>query len=146
MRSLFFRVVPPPSPGITASPSNLLTRVFTWLTSIDIYPSRYIISRDESVTCTQSSQRVTRLTICALNLSKTGLCLYPALSAYSTVWRSTVEQTASKTSIEQASGWPLTATRDLGLGLGIWNLGLLRGSPEVTSATAVSYVNLHNII
>jgi hypothetical protein len=113
-----------------------------WLTSIDIYPSRYMIradSRDESVTCTQSSQRVTRLTICALNFSKTGLCLYPALSAYSTVWRSIVERTASKTSIEQA--WPLTATWDLGLGLGIWNLlGLLRGSREVTSVTAVSFI------
>ena len=35
---------------------------------------------------------------------------------------------------------PLTAMGDLGLGLGIWDLGLLRGSRNATSVTAMSDV------
>ena len=37
---------------------------------------------------------------------------------------------------------PLTATGDLGLGLGIWDLGLLRGSRKATSVIAMSDVTL----
>jgi hypothetical protein len=46
----------------------------------------------------------------------------------------------SNTDYPDLSTRTLTATGDLGLGLGIWDLGLLRGYRKATSVTAMSDV------